>query len=90
MSNLNSILLEGTVATQIAGLGDEAFFDVDGGEVRITVWAGAKLADRVQDRLGIGAKIRVVGKLRQSEEGAISIAADHIEFVPRFMGEGVA
>jgi hypothetical protein len=82
MNKLNSILLEGYVGSEVAGLGDRAYFVLDSNELHLRVWASAKLADQVQDRLKVGATVRVVGQLREEGEG-VFIAADHIELVTR-------
>ena len=97
-SNLNSVIVEGTVTT-VAKADDQISFylsliryyrageDILREESVITVGAYGKLAEVNRDRLEVGREIRVVGRLRSvqyvsSPYPMVELVAEHIEVKP--------
>lgn len=97
-SNLNSVIIEGTVTT-VAKADDQISFylsmiryyrvgeEVVREESVITVVTYGKLAEVNRDRLEVGKEIRVVGRLRtvqyvSSPYPMVELVAEHIEVKP--------
>jgi single-stranded DNA-binding protein len=97
-NNLNSVILEGTVATTARAddqtsfylsvihyyrVGDEVYKE----ESVFTVVAYGRLAESTRDILEVGREIRVVGRLRSvqyvsSPYPSVELVAEHIEVKP--------
>ena len=97
-SNLNSVIIEGTVTT-VAKADDQISFylsmiryyrvgeEVVREESVVTVGAYGKLAEVNRERLEVGKEIRVVGRLRSvqyvsSPYPMVELVAEHIEVKP--------
>lgn len=88
MSNLNSVIIEGTVKTKKACQGGLDIsltvlrFGTTGKEESVfCVRTTGVLAERCDDRCREGTQIRVVGRLKQTDSGVV-IVAEHVEFKP--------
>lgn len=97
-SNLNSVIIEGTVTTVAKSDGQISFYlsvihyyrvgeEVFKEESVFTVGAYGKLAEVNRDRLEVGREIRVVGRLRSvqyvsSPYPMVELVAEHIEVKP--------